>query len=527
MKILQIGEQDWTADLELPDKLEWLYCHSYNIESLLEDLEKQEIEKILAKLPEPPEDGKLPKVTLRFDAVLLTDEVDESRLEPLVDTIEAYTLFHLSDLKFNSFNRYGIFRRKVLKELPFNGNRQEITDFLYMNLFGGQYGAKLKVPDIDVNPQFTGKVHYEGHVATCFQGDFGQDFQPLFTYRYNLQAFSMGIELWQEYIKEGDNQIYIEIIPMRKGSLYDLTEPIILTEEDMQEPYVLQPDESIGYYSISVFAKGQGQLKFGPMHWRYSRMGLGKFILGGNRYNDSKRQEFIYYFNPGDLKPPLTVYFSGFRGAEGFEGFYMMKSLKTPFMLIGDPRLEGGGFYSGTEELEENVIKVIQDSLNYLGFEKNQLILSGLSMGTFGALYNASAFDPYGIVVGKPFANVGDVALGMKLKRPYEFETIGDMLRNIEGDIDQAAIDRLNQRFWNRFDKSDFPSTNFAIAFMEQDDYDGTATEKLVDHLSDKGAHIFTKGYEGRHNDNSRAINRWFMRQYVNMLQEGFDRHYD
>ena len=32
----------------------------------------------------------------------------------------------------------------------------------------------------------------------------------------------------------------------------------------------------------------------------------------------------IYYFNPGDLKPPLAVYFSGYRSAEGFEGRGMM-----------------------------------------------------------------------------------------------------------------------------------------------------------------------------------------------------------
>ncbi|MGC4432596.1 accessory Sec system protein Asp2, partial [Streptococcus suis] len=69
-----------------------------------------------------------------------------------------------------------------------------------------------------------------------------------------------------------------------------------------------------------VYAKGAGKLSIGALHWRYSRMGLGRFVLGGKRIADSKRQELFYYFNPGDMKPPLNVYFSGFRGAEGFEG---------------------------------------------------------------------------------------------------------------------------------------------------------------------------------------------------------------
>ena len=33
----------------------------------------------------------------------------------------------------------------------------------------------------------------------------------------------------------------------------------------------------------------------------------------GGRFTDEKRDEFIHYFNPGDMKPPLNVYFSGYR----------------------------------------------------------------------------------------------------------------------------------------------------------------------------------------------------------------------
>ena len=66
----------------------------------------------------------------------------------------------------------------------------------------------------------------------------------------------------------------------------------------------------------------------------------GPIYNGGQRYNDENGEEFIYYFNPGDLKPPLNVYFSGYRSLEGFEGYFMMNSLDAPFLLIGDLELK-------------------------------------------------------------------------------------------------------------------------------------------------------------------------------------------
>ncbi|MGT2981805.1 accessory Sec system protein Asp2 [Streptococcus azizii] len=524
MKILQIGRADWAEELEqFPEDLEWFFSQPQEIPLFLEE----QTNLALAALPEVEEGEELPKVRIHFDAIFITDEVKESDLDPLMNTIEAYALYHLEGLSLKGEHPQGIFRRKVLRELPVAGSQEEIVRYLHLTLFGSQYGAKLKLPEIDVNPNFTGKRTHEGHVSTSFEGHFGEDFEPLFTFRYNLSTFPVALELWLEYIKvAGESQIRLELTPIRRGSIYDVMEPLVLSEKDLEEPYILEPSEEAGFYAVTVYAKGEGKLSFGPLHWRYSRMGLGRFVLGGERYHDEKRQEFIYYFNPGDMKPPMNVYFSGFRSAEGFEGFGIMKSLKAPFMLIGDPRLEGGGFYSGTEKLEQGIQTVIQESLDYLGFSSSDLILSGLSMGTFGALYYAFHFNPYGVVVGKPFTNVGDTAGGMRLKRPDEFETSADILLNITGGVQKEHMDQLNQKFWDKFSQSDFPHTNFAIAYMEHDDYDGEATRRLIEHLSEKHAHIYTKGYAGRHNDNSSAINKWFMRQYVNLLEKGYGRKY-
>lgn len=265
-------------------------------------------------------------------------------------------------------------------------------------------------------------------------------------------------------------------------------------------------------------------MKFGAFHWRYSRTGLGRFVLGGKRFVDSKRQEIFYYFNPGDMKPPLNVYFSGFRGAEGFEGYFIMKSKRAPFLLIADPRLEGGCFYLGTEEYENNVKQAIQESLDYLGFSGEQLILSGISMGAFGALYYAAHFNPHAVIIGKPFTNLGDTVAGLKLVRPDEFETSGDMIRNVVGEANEEAREEFNQRFWNVFNQTKFLRTQFAIVYMEQDDYDRHAIGRIIDYLAEEDIHVRAKGYEGRHSDNNRAINRWFNSQYQKILTEDFGR---
>ena len=125
-------------------------------------------------------------------------------------------------------------------------------------------------------------------------------------------------------------------------------------------------------------------------------------MAGGRRFADADREEFFYYFNPMDLKPPLNVYFSGYRTAEGFEAYPLMKSLGAPFMLFSDPRLEGGAFYLGSEEYEEEIASLIMDAAAYLGFTKDEIILSGISMGTYGATYYSTKVLPHAVIIAKP-----------------------------------------------------------------------------------------------------------------------------
>lgn len=519
IKILQIGQEDWQNHIQMPKGIEWSYSSLSDLETVLENETVELLKKGNATLGAP----SVP--TLQYQAILITSDIaDEASLSLLDDVVDPYAVFFLDGIPLPQASDKGFLRKKMARTLPFDGEKEEIVRYLEKNLFRGQYGAKLKISDIDLHPSFDGKVTHFGYVSLDFDGNFGKDFEPLFTYRYNVPSSTVALEFWQEYTVTGNSEIAIEVTSFVAGSVYDIQETRLISGDELKKPFILNTEEEQYYYSFSILARGQGKISFGPLHYRNSRQGLGQFILGGERFADSRRQEFISYFEPGDMKPPLNVYFSGYRSAEGFEGYFMMKDMKSPFLLIGDPRLEGGSFYGGSSELEDAIEDKIASSLDYLGFSSNDLIFSGLSMGTFGALYYASSFNPAAVIVGKPFASLGNTTKALKLRRPNEFETMADVTLSLTGGTDEEHIELLNQKFWSKFDKSDFPNTDFAIAFMEDDDYDGTATEELIEHLSSKASHIYAKGYPGRHNDNSPAINKWFLKQYSTILADKFGR---
>ena len=159
------------------------------------------------------------------------------------------------------------------------------------------------------------------------------------------------------------------------GSVDEFFEEEVYSEDDLEKAIVIDSKNRNFLIFLSVEARGRGTIKLGNLHQRWSRKQFGKFVLGGNILHDSKRDEINYFFHPGDFKPPLAVYFSGYRPAEGFEGYYMMKTLGCPFILFSDPRLEGGAFYLGTDELEGKIKETIANYLDYLGFDRKDLFL--------------------------------------------------------------------------------------------------------------------------------------------------------
>ena len=166
------------------------------------------------------------------------------------------------------------------------------------------------------------------------------------------------------------------------------------------------------------------------------------------------------------MKPPLAVYFSGYRTQEGFEGYYMMRGFGCPFILVTDPRSEGGAFYLGDSEFEQMITDYVTDKLDELGLTKDELVLSGASMGTFGSLYYGSKLSPHALLLAKPLANMGNVARNERILRAGGFATSLDILMKNYDNLSDEAIEQLNNRMWDRFDSADWSHTKFIISYL-------------------------------------------------------------
>ena len=199
----------------------------------------------------------------------------------------------------------------------------------------------------------------------------------------------------------------------------------------------------------------------------------------------------------------------------------MMQDLGVPFLLVTDMALEGGAFYLGDPDFEDLIRSAICKTLKRLHFTQDQLILSGISMGSFGAVYYGAAFHPHALIVGKPLLNLGSIAANERLLRPGGFPTSLDILQRFAG---SDGAKTLNRRAFARVDAANWEGTEAAVSYMAQDDYDPTAYQDLLAHLRGKHTTIYGKRITGRHNDNTSAVVEWFVSQYRRILREDFAR---
>lgn len=503
MQVLQIGDQNW--EINSDKKMNWFFL---NVN------QSMSVDDVRAFIKSHK--GHT------FNAVIATDTINNTLLTALSPLIEAYTLIIDEQLISDVSEEIKKKKKPVLLNLK---HRHLVVKEIEQNFFSGQMGSKLHTDVITTNTNFMGKITQSGQSGIQLSGNFDTlNNEPVVTWQHNIGMYKKNKKIWLEFTSDNDIRLTMNIYKILEGTS-EVSEIIALSQEEFKDGIEIPYENNIGYLSIALIAEGQGKFEVGPLHYRDSRNKYGEYILGGEKIKDDKNQEIFYYFNPGDLRPPLNVYFSGYRSAEGFEGFFMMKNLEAPFLLITDPRLEGGSFYIGSKEIEEKLVTTIKNTLEELKFTSNQLILSGLSMGTFGALYYASLINPSYVIVGKPLVNVGDIAVNEELIRPQGFPTSLDILRSLsKGVLNKDVAKKLNNKFWKNFSLSKFNNTTFIISYMLNDDYDVNAYNDIVEALSSKEASIIGKGIPGRHNDNSQAINEWFINNYKRVLAETFDR---
>lgn len=499
IRVLQLGAEDFSKSIRVAECAEWNY------------------EPDFSELPEKD-----------FEVVILDRKVTAEEFEFLIRFTKAYCLFVTENVSLRQGEAVQqLFIRKMGKKISQEELRHLLSEEL-PDYFPGSYGEKYRPQDLSIAQGFQGHVSWRGYEGVELDGDYGEELTQVVFWRNNLPAeVGQAIEFWLEYKKDDTVEILLEIsmIQFGYGMEPQLQSVWNFSEDELKDVvYIQNKSNGYGYLFASLKARGRGRLTVTALHDRHSRRGKGNFILGGGRAVTSEREEIFYYFEPGNLKPPLNVYFSGYKTKEGFEGYYMMRGREHPFLLIAEARLEGGCFYLGSEEYEDIIEQIIRNYMKKLGFQNSEVILSGLSMGTFGALYYGCRIHPDTILIGKPLASIGDVAENERILRPGGFPTSLDVLHKTCGSLSQEAVRQLNDRFWNRFDHTDWSGTRFAAAYMMEDDYDRNAYQNLQAHLKDAGARIYGKGLRGRHNDDSSGIINWFLSQYQEIIESDFDK---
>lgn len=458
-----------------------------------------------------------------FDIVILDRNVSDSEQMTLLRITKAYCLFYVNTLIPDDLTE-NLIKRKLGKSMSLEA-LEILIKTRGKDYFSYTYGEKGKPENIGIAQGFKGSVKWNGQYSVSLNGDYGNDFNQIAFFRYNLPIEKQqSLDFWLEYKKDSTVEILLEFRKIVAGSISEISSVWTFDETLLEDEICIENDDVPGVIFVSIKAKGQGNLDIISLHSRHSRRGLGTFMVGGERYVTSEREEIFAYFDPGDLKPPLAVYFSGYKTQEGFEGYNMMRKMGCPFLLIAEQRFEGGGFYLGSPEYEKLMVSIIDKYMSKLGFYQNELILSGISMGTIGSMYYGCDVRPHALILGKPLASLGDIAANERLKRPKGFPTSLDLLRHYGGGMDDKAIASLNDRFWNKLRNTNFSHTKFIVAYMIEDDYDSTAYGKLLSELNSAGVQVYGKGLHGRHNDNTGGIGTWFKGQYARVLKEDFDR---
>lgn len=481
MNVLQLGAQNWAEQYTIPNEITWIY-NTYPYSAI-----KQ------------------------FDLVIITDgcQLEDDLWSKLQWQVAPYCVLY-SPLIEKSLSEAGINFIRCQEARQIVEQPQELIDQLPIRFFHGQSGLRIAPTKLLLNNP-VGAFVDDGHLKLKIEADewtnLGNYQQNIYIDPHRLLKFSL------EFNRKTNIKVRLRVFVQPSGGDGDFKDQYLLdfskNNEEQELPIGLE--DSPRFANVSVEVLGKGELTLGVLHARWSRRDYGEFFAGGKRLVDPVTGEDIaYYFNPGDLRPPLNVYFSGARGLEGFEAYPLFRRNHTPSLLFTDPRLEVGQFYT-KETLERKIKETILDTLKSLGFNRQQLVLSGISMGTYPAIKLGAQLSPYAINVAKPTVNLGQVALRARLERPDEFDTIFDIDRQLVSSLTSEQLAQLDTDFWNLMNKNDLTKTRIYVGYMKNDDYDNMAIKRMQESAAIQNARLFvSKGFPGRHNDN-RAVVQWFV----------------
>ena len=498
MNVLQLGPDNWAKKYEIPKSIDWEF-NNYT-----------------------------PEEKHNYNVVIISGEnhLSDQDWETLQWRVDPYNVIYLPGalIHLSPAAKHFLRCQAATENLD---DPQTIINNLPRQYFWGQSGIRFAPSSLMLLTDRLQFIHYLDAGHLLLKADTNDEWVNIGSYKNNIFLDpNRLIKLWLEYQTQNiEIRLRVFLQYSDSGGDGDPNDSFILNIDSLNEVQLpIKFTDSVRYVNISVEVRGNGSLKLGVLHSRWSREGKGEFITGGQRIvNPSNREDVAVYFNPGDLKPPLNVYFSGARGLEGFEAFPLFRNLHAPTILVTDMRLEVGQFYT-TSYMEEEIKKFICYYLDKLGFNKKQLIMNGISMGTYPAMKLGAQLGAYAINVAKPLANLGLIAKRGRLERPEGFETIFDMDNQLVTHLKRTDLDQLDQNFWHAFNHCDLSQTRLFVGYMENDDYDNQAIEYLRQSPAVAKAKQFaTKGFAGRHNDDP-SINSWFVGRLTQMLKYDFGR---
>lgn len=421
--------------------------------------------------------------------------------------------------------RWHVLKMKRVQQFDLSDGGHSLMEYVNNNILNDPWGLAFENSRTQLSTDFDGKVTRQGTSRYVFEGDYGTDYQRLITWNTHWQPAGKIIFHAEIGATSGDVEYFYRVYYENEAGFHTWD----FDDADLINGYVQRDVAFLKYpLNVALFAKGHGRLVVGEVHLRNGGFAKQNFLsVGGKRLVDDHHyhEELGYYFNPADLKPPLNVYFSGWRANESYEGRWMMGSLGSPFILVFDPRIVGGAFYRGGT-LERQLVEVIKDKLDELGFTSDQLNLSGLSMGTYASFFYSTMLKPHGVVVGKPLAGIGNLAMHQRLFTPYNWDLAMDTIISLTGELTEKSATEMDNDFWHRFLKTDYSKSTFIIAHMLQDT--DLPFERIFNHLKENypTARVLHKGLEGRHNDDTPGITSWFLKQYQKMLTNDFGRNF-
>lgn len=244
------------------------------------------------------------------------------------------------------------------------GDIKALAKDLNQTFYSGQWGFKFTFDNIQFEPYFKGRIEQLGHNYIRFIDQNIQAYQKVANWGGPLGV--AGNTLWEirtEFKRQNpttDVRLDVSMINPYTNEIYYSQS---FENDQLNEVLPLKVSEQGAYILVELFIKGNKvELDVGQISLRKARDGRGTLLVGEKEMVDdqSMNEQLYYYFDPGDFKPPLVVYFSGFRLALGVEGANMMRALEAPALIFGEQRILGDLFTLAVKSLNRKLYELFK-----------------------------------------------------------------------------------------------------------------------------------------------------------------------